>query len=199
MENEAGDKARQIEVLRLVTEALDRLGIRYGIGGSIASSAYGTPRFTYGADLSVEPFPAKAAEFLRTLSDFFYVSEEAMKEALRRKSSFNLIHYDSGFKADLFVLKDDRFEQRLLSRTRRLPISGAFRAEFDVLFPEDVILLKLRWYECTGRASERQWEDVLSVLNVQRDRLDYEYLSAWSGILEVSALLAEALKETKSN
>ena len=73
---------REIAVLERLTEALDTLGIPYAIGGSIASSLYVTVRFTRDADVALYPFPAVADRFCEMLKDEFYVSEEAMQQAL---------------------------------------------------------------------------------------------------------------------
>jgi len=47
-------------VLQKLTDVLDSLNIAYVIGGSIASSAYGVPRFTQDADITVQPFGSSA-------------------------------------------------------------------------------------------------------------------------------------------
>jgi len=60
---------------------------------------------------------------------------------------------------------------------------------------EDIILHKLQWYESGGRASERQWLDVLGVVKVQGDSLNKEYLKHWSGEIGVFELLRKAFRE----
>ena len=37
------ERAEQSDVIRTAVNALDRMGLRYAIGGSIASSTYGAP------------------------------------------------------------------------------------------------------------------------------------------------------------
>jgi len=54
--------------------ALERAGIRYAIGGSWASTAFGEPRFTNDVDILAD-FTEEALEgFLGNLPDSFYQS-----------------------------------------------------------------------------------------------------------------------------
>jgi len=61
--------------------------------------------------------------------------------------------------------------------------------------PEDTVLRKLLWYRLGGEVSDRQWDDVRSVLDVQGDRLDMEYLRGWADRLSVRDLLDRLLLE----
>ena len=101
-----------------------------------------------------------------------------MEEALSSHRSFNVIHFETSFKVDLFVQGPSEFEQRLLERGKRLRLSDTGRRDVAVVSPEDIILLKLRWFRETGGTSQRQWDDVLGVLAVQGESLDFEYLTA---------------------
>jgi hypothetical protein len=62
--------------------------------------------------------------------------------------------------------------------------------------PEDIILLKLEWYRLGGGTSERQWQDILGVLQVQAGRLDQAYLDHWSADLGIADLLQRARQES---
>lgn len=48
-----------------------------------------------------------------------------------------------------------------------------------------------------GETSERQWADVLSVINVQADALDKVYLEHETGTLNLSDLLKKASTEAQ--
>jgi hypothetical protein len=63
------------------------------------------------------------------------------------------------------------------------------------LTPEDTILSKLEWFRAGGDVSERQWRDVLGILEVQAGNLDMEYLRRWAEELGVSDLFERALLE----
>ncbi|MFC1737819.1 hypothetical protein ACFL1G_02075 [Planctomycetota bacterium] len=159
-------KALELEILKDFTDILESLGITYVIGGSVASSIYGKVRFTQDTDMTVELFEDKADEFFRLVRTDFYISWDAMQQALRQRSSFNVVHLESAFKIDVFIQKDTEFEKQLLSRRRFIKLSERFKKAFSVVLAEDIILLKLRWYQQGGRSSERQWTDILSVLEV---------------------------------
>ena len=189
--------AEQTTVIRQLTDVLDDLQIEYAIGGSIASSLYGTVRFTQDADITVREFSGVAGQLYERLKDDFYISQEAMAQALDSCGSFNAIHLETSFKIDVFIQGPGEFDEQLLSRSRRLTLSDSEEETFCVVSPEDVVLLKLRWYAQGGCASDRQWEDVLGVLRVQAESLDLEYMKKWSRELGVDALLQRAISESK--
>ena len=79
-------------VLKQFTDALDGMKINYAIGGSIASSLYGKVRFTQDADITVIPLGDKAEHLYNVLKEKFYVSKDAMYQAISNRGSFNVIH-----------------------------------------------------------------------------------------------------------
>ena len=189
------EKRENEEVIERLADVLDSLGIRYAIGGSVASALYGTVRFTRDADISVQPFSPLADRLYELLKDEFYVSREAMEEALRSHGSFNVIHFETAFKIDLFIQGPSEFEGRLWDRRHMLRLSDNSRRDVSVVSPEDIILLKLRWFRETGGTSERQWSDVLGVLAVQGKSLDFEYLTDSAKKLGLDELLSRAMAE----
>jgi hypothetical protein len=184
---------QELIILEGFADILERLGIDYAVGGSMASSVYGKVRFTQDADITVEPFMSQAEKLFELLKPQYYISKEAMYQALRQHSSFNVIHLESAFKIDVFIRKDTSFEKQLISRRRLLKLSDSPAKPFSVISPEDIILLKLQWYRDTGHSSERQWDDVIGVLKVQADKLDFQYLKKWAGILGINDLLEKAV------
>lgn len=187
----------ELIILEDFTNILEKLGISYAIGGSIASSIYGKIRFTEDADITVEPFDNQADKLFELLKPRYYISKDAMYQALKLRQSFNVIHLESAFKIDVFIQKGSSFEKQLMSRRKSLKLSDFLGKSFSVVSPEDIILLKLQWYREGGCSSERQWNDVLGVLAVQAKRLDFEYLKKWSSILGINNLLEKAISETK--
>jgi hypothetical protein len=188
---------QELLILQDLTGVLDRLHIPYAIGGSIASSIYGTVRFTQDVDITVEPFDNVAGMLFDILRSQYYLSREAMFEALKRRTGFNVIHLASAFKIYVFVSKDTPFEKELMLRRKQLRLSDSMEKPFSVVSPEDIILLKLRWYLDGGSTSERQWADVLDVLKVHAENLDLRYLKKWGASLRVDELLEKAIAQTK--
>jgi hypothetical protein len=191
-------KRENEEVIERLADVLDSLGLRYAIGGSVASALYGTVRFTRAADITVQPFSPLADRLYELLKEEFYVSREAMDEALRSHGSFNVIHFETAFKIDLFIQGPGEFEGRLLDRRHMLRLSDTSSRDISVVSPEDIILLKLRWFRETGGTSERQWDDVLGVLGVQGASLDFEYLKDSAKKLGLEGLLERAIAEAET-
>ena len=88
---------------------------------------------------------------------------------------------------DIFPLPPDRYHQVQFGR-RSYETTSFFGEplELCVASPEDVILSKLRWYSLGGKTSEQQWSDVLGVIAVQAERLDFAYLREWAGHLQAA-------------
>ena len=181
-----------VPVIRDVAGALRQLGVAFALGGSWASSLQGDARTTHDADITAEPFPGQEATFAAAFGPDYYVSQIAIREAIHRQSSFNVIHLPSGFKVDVFIRKNTPFARSVLARRKPSIIPGDPPEPIDVVSPEDIILLKLEWFRLGGETSDRQWGDVLGVLRVQAERLDDAYLDHWAAELNVGDLLAKA-------
>lgn len=187
----------EIEVIKLFTDILDELNIPYAIGGSIASSVYGRVRFTQDADITVTLLDDKAEQFYNSIRRHFYISKSAMHQAVRGKTSFNVIHTQTAFKIDVFVAQDNEFDNNLIQRAQKIKLSEDIEKTFSVVTAEDIILLKLMWYKQTDCSSEKQWSDLLGVLTGRRDALDFDYIKSWSKKLQVDVLLTRAMKESE--
>ena len=175
----------------LLFETLDRLGIQYAVGGSFASSFHGIARATQDLDLVVEVPEECVPDLYRAVSPHFYAHEGAMIEAIRRGMSFHLIHLDSGFKFDLFVAERHPLgRDQLLHRSKvSTALLGGDPLEVNIISAEDIILAKLIWYRMGSDASERQWNDLVSLVEVQKDKTDQEYLEFQAARLGVADLL----------
>jgi len=185
------------DVIRIsmeVARVLENLRIPYLIGGSVVSSLYGDPRTTFDSDLVADLQPQHIQPFAAALSGDFYVEPERVADAVRRRASFNIVHHKTGLKVDIFIFKNDPMGRQEMAR-RRMVAPLPDMEEVPMATAEDIILQKLRWYEIGNRVSDRQWNDVLGVLKVQRKRLDFEYLKEWAAHLEVEDLLRKAYED----
>ncbi len=184
------------DAFRQILGVFDRLGIAYLTCGSVASSVHGIPRTTMDVDLVVQLRQDQIGELYSAVKNDFYADLEALREALIRRRSFNLIHYGSAYKFDIFPLGPDDFSQSEFAR--RIP--GATTALGDepvrcaIATAEDTILSKLRWYRAGGEVSERQWSDLQGIFQVSGARLDREYLRRWARDLGVVDLLERLMK-----
>lgn len=173
-----------------VVRALEDLGVSYLVGGSLASSVHGIPRASEDADLVADLRPEHIAPLVAKLRPEFYVDEERASTAVQRRASFNVIHLQTMFKVDLFVLKDEPFAREEMRRRQRLELPSG---TLEVASAEDTILQKLLWYRLGSGVSERQWRDVLGILKVKRGRLDLGYLRLWADEMDLQDLLDQAL------
>lgn len=182
-----------IETALLVVRQLDALRIPNTIGGSIASSFAGEPRSTIDIDIVVALEERHVDALVAALAAEFYIDADALRRAIRTRSSVNLIHQATQLKVDLFVAGGTPLDARQLAR--RMPVDLGEGRRLHVHPPEDILLQKLRWYRLGGEVSDRQWRDVAAIVRVQGARLDREYLRDGAGILGVSDLLERALAE----
>jgi hypothetical protein len=182
----------QQEFLGRLTELLDEAGIPYMVAGSMSSSLHGHPRATQDVDLVVDPSEDQLGSFVARLEQEYYISRDAAFDALHRRTMFNIINLDGGWKADLIIRKDRPFSRREFDRRRQLDMMGRVVL---VAAPEDVILSKLEWMK--GRESDVQYSDALGVAIAQWGNLDIEYLREWARPLGVEDMLARLLQEAQ--
>jgi hypothetical protein len=184
-----------IQIAVDVGSLLDRLGVSYLVAGSLASSVHGEPRSTNDVDLVANLALEQVAPLLAALEDAYYMSADAVREAVRTGGTFNLIHFATAVKVDVFVTGGDVFDAERLSRRKRVQLAVGSQGELWVDLPEYTVLRKLEWYRRGGEVSERQWRDVLGVLRAQGARLDQARLAEWADRLRVRDLLDRAQGE----
>lgn len=184
-----------IEVALQVVRIFEDLGIEYYIGGSLASSAFGIARSTMDIDVAADIGESHTTALEEKFQARFYVDREMIERAIRRRSSFNLVHLETMFKIDVFILSDDPYDRQAMARRLRRDITAEGAQQADFASPEDIILRKLLWYRSGGGVSERQWNDVLGVIKVQGGQLDSVYLEQWARSLGIHGLLQRALRE----
>ena len=190
------DPEEAFQVVLEVVQIFDGLGVPYLVGGSLASSLWGIPRSTQDADLVADLRSEHVQAFAARAAPSFYVSPERVQAAVRRRSSFNLIHLKTAIKVDIFVLKGDLLSLQEMARRQALPIPGPSEERLQVASPEDIILQKLLWYLEGNSVSDRQWTDVLGVLKMRRKSLDISYLVRWAEQSGIADLLAKALADS---
>lgn len=169
----------------------EQLEIPYYITGGVAAIAYGEPRTTQDLDLVLAISPNDIERLATALSDagFYVPGVDDVKSG--RMQTLQIIEMESISRADLVVAGTDEFDAVKFERRRIFATSGAEALYFAS--PEDVILNKLRWRQQSG--SEKQWRDVLGVLKVQADSLDYSYLTQWAQQLGLADALNQAMTE----
>lgn len=186
-----------IQVILLVVACMGKLNIPYLISGSLASSIYGIARATRDVDIVADMKEKDIKNFKENLKDEFYVDEEMIKEAIQHRSSFNIIHLESMFKIDVFILKLDTFSIEEFKRRKKVVINLSPEKTAYIATPEDTILSKLEWFRQGGGISDTQWGDVAGILKVQKSHLDIEYLQHWAHKLHLIDLLKKSFRNAK--
>jgi hypothetical protein len=144
-------------------------------------------------DLVCELTEADVPSLLGALGDDYYASESAIRDAIRRKSCFNLIHLPTSFKVDAFVSRQRPFDLQTISRAQTGTLGLDDTLAVPIATAEDVIVIKLEWYRLGNEASERQWDDVSRLMALLGDTADLEYLQQASESVGVDDLLQRLL------
>jgi hypothetical protein len=175
----------QQELLKRVVEVLDGAGIDYMVTGSLASSMQGEPRATHDIDIVVALAPDAVGRLVQAFPPpDFYLAEQAVRDALRQQTMFNLLSLAAGEKVDFWILTREPFDESRFARKR---VESLLGLPLKVSAPEDTILAKLRWAKLSG-GSEKQLTDALRVYEVQGEKLDLAYLQRWADQLGVQDL-----------
>jgi hypothetical protein len=181
------------EIARILHSVFESLHIPYYITGGVCAIAYGDPRTTRDLDLVVECKPSEIMPMVaRFEAEGFYCPPGAVEDIQFGKGRvLSITHMQLVLNADIVLNANTEFDRSKMER-RRLEAIGLDESErFWLASPEDVILAKLLW----GRQSqsEKQWRDVLGVLKVQRDSLDFAYLTQWAAQLDLTELVQQAI------
>ena len=187
------------ELLQRLVEILDRLGISYLVTGSVAAMAYGEPRLTNDIDIVAAIEERHVAGLLAAFPpEEFYISEEMIREAIRRRLQFNIIHPSSGLKVDIIIRKDTPFDKSRFSRIRHIRPAETYVASFAA--PEDIIVMKMQYYRDGG--SEKHLRDITGILKISRDEVDLAYIADWSrrlGLIDVWEMILKRIGELPSD
>lgn len=153
--------------------------------GLLAMDYYAQPRMTRDIDFVVELETHQVNAVAALFKTDYYVSQEAIAEAVTHQTMFNLIHNESIIKVDCVVRQDTEFRRVEFARRQQVTLQG-----FDtfIVTREDLILSKLVW--ARSSRSEKQLGDVSNLLVGDHDA---NYLILWAVSLGVEALLQECL------
>lgn len=176
----------EVELSLVFLRPLNKLGLRYVVSGGVASILYGEPRFTNDVDLVLflrhddihrlaEAFPSP---------EFYVPPEEVIAVELARpaKGQFNVLHVDTGFKADIYTTGRDDFNAWAFRNSRMLEFKGEM---VRVAPPEYVIVRKLEFLREGG--SDKHVRDIRSILKVSGEQIDRAALDEWIQLRGVEA------------
>lgn len=173
-----------------VAQAFEKLGVEYFLGGSMASSLQGPPRFTQDIDFVARLHPDQVRPLVAALGPSFDVDEVALAECTRAGRSWNIFHTPTATRIDLFPVGIEAFDAEELRRRQPRDLGGGRR--LFVKSPEDTVLRKLDWFRKGAEANLQQFRDAVGVLQFQGTALDPQYLDSWARRLSLEALLRRA-------
>ena len=177
----------ELAVLSDVTARLESAGFEYMLTGSVAMNYYSQPRMTRDIDIVVSLVSSDSSKIVEIFKSDYYVSADAVSDAARQQSMFNIVHLESVVKVDFIVKKDTEYRRLEFERRQQIRVGAA---AFWIVSKEDLILSKLCW--ALDSRSELQLGDVRNLLSTNPD---IDYLNKWSSVLEVNQLLQELIDE----
>jgi hypothetical protein len=189
MAAEVGENA--IDIALKVARALTAVQAEYFVGGSLASSLQGEPRATNDIDFVIALPLGKVGELKLALGGEFEVDTDMLREAILHASCANAFYLPVVTKIDFFGRGYEPFDESEFSR-RRITTVTASGESLVVKAPEDTVLRKLLWFREGGEVSEKQWRDIVSVLQISGEKMDQTYLTTWASRLHLSELLDRA-------
>lgn len=183
------------EVARLLHPIFETLVIPYYITDGVAATAYGDPRTTRDLDLVIELNRDHIYQLVEALETAgFYCPPIAVQDIKDgRGRVLSVTHIKTVLNADLVLNSDTDFDRSKMARRGKIALDEAGVEEFFVSSPEDIVLAKLLWRKPSG--SMKQWTDVLGILKVQGELLEFDYLWQWAEVLEIADDLDQAFTE----
>ena len=170
-------------LLKCIVDALDRNRIPYMVVGSFASTFHGEPRTTQDLDLVIDP---TLDSLQRLVSDLdpseFYVDADTARDALNRRTMFNVIEMATAWKVDLVIRRARPFSIEELARRQRVTMLGV---QVAAATAEDTIIAKLEWAKAGN--SDRQLDDVAGILRVRGSDIDQAYIERWVSDLQLES------------
>ncbi len=183
-----------VEALLPLLQVLDRFQIPHYVGGSVASSYYGSWRRTQDVDVILAIRSDQIRTLAKLLGQDYAIDADAWIDAFRHGQPFNIFFQPTFTKIDVMPLQTAHRQEEARRAQPRSLMAGT--PPIRLASAEDTIVAKLKWYQAMG-GSKRQWADILGVIANQQSRLDLAYLRQWADTLGVRAELEQALTEAQ--
>lgn len=185
------------EFLKMILAVLDEAGIDYMIGGAVAVWPWGEPRSTQDIDiviqLGIEHINALSKELEKV--EIFLPPDIIMENLYETRGDLpiNAIHGASGYKAEMFLVREED-ELRKAAFQRRVKVDfGPEVGEIYIHSPEDLIIYKMLYYSLSQQT--KHIRDIGSIIKTIGEQLDYEYIQRWAAEKQLVAIWQEILQE----
>lgn len=169
-----------IAFFQKITDVLNESNVPYMLSGSVAMSIYIVPRATRDFDFIIHLEEKNIDHFILHFQEGYYCDKDAIQDAVKRRSMFNIIDHASGFKADFVVLKNEAFRQQEFNRRKKIDFFGK---TIYVVSPEDLLISKIIWIQ--DFQSAQQMEDIKNLAEIEQ--LDWLYITNWVDKLKLKS------------
>jgi hypothetical protein len=187
------------DLLKLFVVSLEQANFNYVITGSIASSLYAEPRLTHDIDIVIHLNlrDAKQIPVIFPPKNYYCPPMEIISDEIKRpvRAQFNVIHHDSGFKADFFLIGNDPLHEWAFSNKRRMPIGD----EYSVWLapPEYVIIRKMQYF--SEGDSDKHLRDIQNMLAILHENLNFKFIEMQSTRLGLTQIWQRILEKIESD
>jgi hypothetical protein len=171
------------KTVALIADRLNATGAIWMATGSIAAMTYGDYRVTSDIDIILILAPSNVGKMGAAFPlDEFYcppLDVISLEAARTERGHFNLIHHETGFKADIYIAGTDALTRWAFAHRQRIPFDESV---LWVAPPEYVILGKLEFFREGG--SEKHLRDIRGIL--RGTEIDRAFLEKEVALRELS-------------
>ena len=154
---------------------LNSFSVPFMIVGSLSSNYYGVARATHDADFVVELGDVSLTQIASKLGPDLRLDPQITFESVTGTTRYRFELTGQDYTIEVFLLSGDAHDRQRFERRVRTDMYGE---AVYIPTPEDVIVMKLRWYSIARRRKDR--DDIVNMLIVQRDRIDLAYIRSWA-------------------
>lgn len=132
----------EFDVLKDVSRKLETSGINFMLSGSFAMGYYARPRMTRDIDIIIEVNSAMSKILYELFCNEYYVSKDAIDEAIKHQFMFNIIHNEAVVKVDFIICKNTPYRKVEFERRKKITFNDFSTYIVSI---EDLIISKLIW------------------------------------------------------
>ncbi|MEP7108989.1 MAG: hypothetical protein ABI760_13435 [Ferruginibacter sp.] len=169
-----------IPFFQKIIDVLNESRIPYMLSGSVAMGIHIVPRATRDFDFVVYMQLNQVTNFVEQFKEGYYCDEDAVKDAIKHNSMFNLIDFESHYKADFILMKEDDYGIEAFNRRIEMEYYGK---NFFLITAEDLLISKIIWIQ--NIQSAVQMEDIKNLCRL--DTIDWNYTNNWIKKLKLNA------------
>jgi len=166
---------QETDLFQIFLKRLNKSNIEYMATGSVASIIYGEPRVTHDIDLVLRLYTNNIPQLISVFSpeEFYCPPVEVIRTETSKKTGghFNIIHHESGFKADIYPMGEDKLHIWAMAKRKKIRIENC---DIWLAPPEYVIVRKLEYFKQGG--SQKHLSDIKKMLDISGDNINISEL-----------------------